>query len=147
MYLIQVTNYISNLLIQFYFRDLPFVGKSWFTSMRQIEIVIVTHWWEIKLRKQPKLSVCLQLTPHNINQKKKFTSSRNDERCIFCFFVHRSTPCSFLGDLAGTKLQSFVLGAPYQDGIKTSPFAVFSQDATVFLLVFGCATSKNPWDH
>ena len=50
----------------------------------------------------------------------------------------------FLGDLAGTKLQSFVLGAPYQDGIKTSPFAVFSQDATVFLLVFGCATSKNP---
>lgn len=29
-------------------------------------------------------------------------------------------------DLAGTKLQSFVLGAPYQDGIKTSPFAVFS---------------------
>lgn len=145
MYLIQVTNYISNLLIQFYFRDLPFVGKSWFTSMRQIEIVIVTHWWEIKFRKQPKLSVCLQLTPHNINHK-NFTSSRNDERCIFCFFVHR-TPGSFLGDLAGTKLQSFVLGAPYQDGIETSPFAVFSQDATVFLLVFGCATSKNPWDH
>ena len=87
MYLIRVTNYISNLLIQFYFRDLPFVGKSSFTSMRQIEIVIVTHWWEIKFRKQPKLSVCLQLTPHNINQK-NFTSSRNDERCIFCFFVH-----------------------------------------------------------
>ena len=145
MYLIQVTNYISNLLIQFYFRDLPFVGKSSFTSMRQIEIVIVTHWWEIKFRKQPKLSVCLQLTPRNINHK-NFTSSRNDERCICCFFVHR-TPCSFLGDLAGTKLQSFVLGAPNQDGIKTSPFAVFSQDATVFLLVFGCATSKNPWDH
>ena len=145
MYLIQVTNYISNLLIQFYFRDLPFVGKSSFTSMRQIEIVIVTHWWEIKFRKQPKLSVWLQLTPYNINHK-NFTSSRNDERWIFCFFVHH-TPYSFLGDLAGTKLQSFVLGAPYQDGIKTSPFAVFSQDATVFLLVFGCATSKNAWDH
>ena len=35
------------------------------------------------------------------------------------------------------------VGAPNQDGIKTSPFAVFSRDATVFLLVFECATSKN----
>lgn len=136
MYLIQVTNYISNLLIQFYFRDLPFVGKSSFTSMRQIEIVIVTHWWEIKFRKQPKLSVWLQLTPYNINHK-NFTSSRNDERWVFCFFVHR-TPCSFQGDLAGTKLQSFVLGAPNQDGIKTSPFAVFSQDAIFYACLWMC---------
>ena len=60
---------------------------------------------------------------------------------FFCFFMHR-TPFSFLGDLAGTKLKGFVLGAPNQDGIKTSPFAVLSQDA-IFLLVFGCATSKN----
>ena len=38
----------------------------------------------------------------------------------------------FLGDLAGTKMQGFVLGAPNQDGIKTSPFAVFSQDAIFY---------------
>ena len=87
----RVTNYISKLLIQFYFRNLPFAGKSSFTSMRQIEIVIVTHWWEIKFRKQPKLSVCLQLTPHNINQKKNLllAGTTNDAFVAFSCTVLR----------------------------------------------------------
>ena len=75
----RVTNYIGNVLIQFYFRNLPFVGKSSFTCMREIEIVIVNTLMRNKVSKTTKLSVCLQLTPYKVNHK-NFTSSRNDER-------------------------------------------------------------------
>lgn len=36
----------------------------------------------------------------------------------FSFLMHRS-PWYFFGELAGTEMQGFVLGAPNQDGNKT----------------------------
>ena len=87
--------------------------------------------------------MCLQITPYNINHK-NFTSSTKTKDEFFALSCTVLHVFFFLGggDLTGTKLHDFVLGAPNQDGIKTSPFAVFCQDA-IFFLVFGCATSKN----
>ena len=146
MYLIQVTNYISNLLIQFYFRNLPFVRKSSFTSMRQIEIVIVTHWLEIKFRKQLKLSVCLQLTPHNINQKKNLLLAGTTNDAFFAFSCTVVLHVLFweISPEQNCKVSFWARPIKMVSRLHLLPFSL---KMPFFTLVFGCATSKNAWDH